>query len=178
MVDLKADCEQCGKSIDGKGSRFCSKSCSAIWAHSNRTADEWNRPKGDRHYKWDSDPGRDRYQYMHRRLKVERGKASRCINRESIGCTSKIFEWSHIHETDPSNVDNYQELCKTCHYHYDGHFGETHPRAKLSDLQVKEIRSRYSKGGITQMELAFEYGIKQPQVSSIIRLTSRTSNLQ
>lgn len=41
--------------------------------------------------------------------------------------------------------------------------------AKINALQAKEIRELYSKGGITQYQLADKYGLGQAQISRIIR---------
>jgi group I intron endonuclease len=46
--------------------------------------------------------------------------------------------------------------------------GCNNPNAKLKSEQVQEIRSLYLTGDFTQTELADRFGIKQPQVSSII----------
>ena len=46
--------------------------------------------------------------------------------------------------------------------------GENGPRAKLTWAQVMEIKAR-AKTRETQMELAKAFGIKQPQISRIIR---------
>jgi predicted XRE-type DNA-binding protein len=46
--------------------------------------------------------------------------------------------------------------------------GETNDNAKLTEAQVREI-DELVKGGATQMEVAARFGIKQPQVSRIIR---------
>jgi hypothetical protein len=40
--------------------------------------------------------------------------------------------------------------------------------ARLNDDLVREIRWRWEAGGITQMELARIYGVKQPTISSLI----------
>lgn len=45
--------------------------------------------------------------------------------------------------------------------------GENHGVAKLTNEQVREIRRRYAEGGITQKELAREYGMTN--ISYIIR---------
>ena len=37
--------------------------------------------------------------------------------------------------------------------------GEKHPFAKLTETQVREIRTRYANGGISHRKLAVEYGI-------------------
>lgn len=46
--------------------------------------------------------------------------------------------------------------------------GERCARAKLTWEQVNEMRRRYVTGGITQAQLATEYGIKEQSVSKII----------
>jgi hypothetical protein len=46
--------------------------------------------------------------------------------------------------------------------------GENGPRAKLTALQVEEIRQRYAAGGIRQKDLGQLYGISQAAVCSII----------
>jgi hypothetical protein len=47
--------------------------------------------------------------------------------------------------------------------------GELHGWAKLTEDQVAEIRERYSAGGVTQSQLATEYGIDSSGVSRIVR---------
>jgi hypothetical protein len=44
---------------------------------------------------------------------------------------------------------------------------------KTTDQQVREIVERYRQGGVTQLELAIEYGISRSQVSNYIRGTRR-----
>lgn len=47
--------------------------------------------------------------------------------------------------------------------------GENHHRAKLTNEQVKEIRRRYDAGGVSQKELADEFGAGQGTVHNIVR---------
>jgi hypothetical protein len=47
--------------------------------------------------------------------------------------------------------------------------GEHSSRAKLTDKQALDIIARYQAGGVFQAELAAEYGVSQPAISSIIR---------
>lgn len=47
--------------------------------------------------------------------------------------------------------------------------GERHHQARLKSRDAEEIRSRYAEGGLSQYELASEYGVHQPQVSRIVR---------
>jgi hypothetical protein len=44
--------------------------------------------------------------------------------------------------------------------------------AKITMNIAEEIRREYAKGGVKQKDLAVRYGLKQPQVSSIIRKAS------
>lgn len=47
--------------------------------------------------------------------------------------------------------------------------GESHRSARLTENQVRTIRQRYAASGITQYDLAREYGVSQFAISSIIR---------
>lgn len=51
---------------------------------------------------------------------------------------------------------------------------QANPNAKLTDSQVAEIRSLYSKGDVRQVDLAVMFGVEQAHVSRIIRQTSWT----
>lgn len=50
-----------------------------------------------------------------------------------------------------------------------GRRSEAHQMAKLTAEQVIEIRERHAAGGITQRQLAAEYGVSYPHVSLIVR---------
>lgn len=50
--------------------------------------------------------------------------------------------------------------------------GEKHPGVKLTTIQVREIRDRYSKGNIEQKELAIEYRVGSGTISDITRYKS------
>jgi len=50
-----------------------------------------------------------------------------------------------------------------------GRFGKHLGNRKLSPLQVEEIRSLYRVGDLTQQELASRYGVRQTNISEIIR---------
>lgn len=52
--------------------------------------------------------------------------------------------------------------------------GEHNGHAKLTDLQVEEIRRAYETGMRTQKQIAAEFGIGQSQVGRIVRGESRT----
>ncbi len=50
--------------------------------------------------------------------------------------------------------------------------GEKHGRAKISDLDVQKIRV-LANLGMTQKEIAKQFGLKQPHISEIIRRVAR-----
>lgn len=50
------------------------------------------------------------------------------------------------------------------------HFvGEQHPAAKMTAEQVADIRDRYARGLANQPQLAAEFGLRQQQISHIVR---------
>lgn len=50
--------------------------------------------------------------------------------------------------------------------------GASNPRARLTAEQVLELRALYATGQWRQVDLASRFGLKQPQVSEIVRRTS------
>ena len=66
-----------------------------------------------------------------------------------------------------SNADNVRD--RNDKGRYADTKGEKNPASKLTETQVREIRKKYANGGITQPQLALEYGFKQPSISDIIR---------
>lgn len=46
--------------------------------------------------------------------------------------------------------------------------GESHPSSKLTAEQVVDIRTRYAAGGISQAELAREYGVQGSSIRKIL----------
>lgn len=47
--------------------------------------------------------------------------------------------------------------------------GVAHPFAKLTEDDVFEIREAYAAGGVTQKELALQYGVHQAQICRVVR---------
>lgn len=47
--------------------------------------------------------------------------------------------------------------------------GERMGLAKLTDDKVREIRTRYAAGGVSQQALALEYGVNQTKISDVVR---------
>lgn len=54
--------------------------------------------------------------------------------------------------------------------------GEKHPRAKLTQVQVDEIRSKYVKGKYGYIRLANEYGVSDGAIFAIISGRSWNAN--
>jgi len=89
----------------------------------------------------------------------------------------------HHRDGNPINNDssNIQCLCRSCHMRVDGRMdglkeiqkqtpkrGENHPTAKLTFMQVIEIRKRYLEEKIFQYDLAKEHGVSQSLISAIV----------
>jgi hypothetical protein len=55
---------------------------------------------------------------QHRLVEAEYGKASQypCAD----GCGKQALDWSHTHDTDRNNINNYKPRCRSCHTKYDG----------------------------------------------------------
>lgn len=52
--------------------------------------------------------------------------------------------------------------------------GEKHGRCKLSDVQVADIRQRHAEGGVSQRQLAREFGVHHRQIGRILRYENRS----
>jgi hypothetical protein len=50
--------------------------------------------------------------------------------------------------------------------------GTAHGQAKLTEDRVRSIRDRYAAGGVTQKELAQEFGVCIANISMIVRRVS------
>jgi len=46
--------------------------------------------------------------------------------------------------------------------------GERHPRARLTTISVRAIRSRYAGGDVMQKRLATEYGVSAGTISQVV----------
>lgn len=64
-----------------------------------------------------------------------------------------------------THADNMQDCASKSRNHH----GESHFFAKMTPDLVREIRTRYANGGISQSTLAKEYGLFQTTVSELIR---------
>jgi hypothetical protein len=70
--------------------------------------------------------------------------------------------------TQRDNIDDMLRKGRSA-YGHPGRQGEKAWMAKLTDDQVREIRSLYEVGRISQLALARRYGITQTTIGSIVR---------
>lgn len=80
-----------------------------------------------------------------------------------------------------TSSDNTRDMHAKGRWHAGNQKGERNGRARLSDVQVAELRSLYvrqnrwrSRTGMTQSELAQRFGITQAWVSAIVRGVRRS----
>lgn len=56
------------------------------------------------------------YSGCHRRVRTARGPAK---FQTCVSCGKPARHWAHLHDTDPTNPQNYQAMCQPCHLAYD-----------------------------------------------------------
>jgi hypothetical protein len=56
------------------------------------------------------------YYGCHRRVRKTRGRAG---DLTCVDCEKQARHWAHIHGTDPTDPQNYQPMCQSCHWAYD-----------------------------------------------------------
>lgn len=117
-------------------------------------------------------------------IKYLGGKCVKCssksnLNVDHIDSKKKVDHriWSWAEDKRKKELDKCQLLCETCHQIKTTTNGE-HPKGEqnkaaiITVKEVLEIRKRYAAGGITQKQLAKEYGIKRETVTSIVNRRS------
>ena len=72
------------------------------------------------------------YDPIHKGVRYHRGSASQY---NCIDCELFAVEWSHIHNTDPYDIDNYEPRCKSCHCKYDKVVVQYDPRGESTAKQ-------------------------------------------
>ena len=154
-------CESCKEaSFMRIGQRACSQACGTELA--KQTRPDYH---GDANPKWRGNNAK--YLARHVRVRTARGKASG----HDCECGLQAFEWAHVHDTDPFDVQNYRPMCVKCHRAYDKPMvlrGESHPLTKLTESNVLVIRERYATGKETQTALAAEFGVLQGTIHKIV----------
>lgn len=94
---------------------------------------------GEEHNNW---TGNDiTYSGLHRRIRSIRGSAS---NFNCVDCGNIASEWSHIHNTDHNDVNNYQSRCRKCHVKYDDNPPPKSKKCKLGCLCGKHGDLNYA----------------------------------
>lgn len=63
-----------------------------------------------------------------------------------------------------TNADNVRDMDRKGRRVNTPHYGENHPAVITSDAIVAEIRQRYEQGGVRQVDLAKEYGLRTDAV--------------
>lgn len=110
--------------------------------------------------------GTARYVRFHRAIARARGRADQfpCID-----CGKQARDWSHRHDTDRVDVQNYDPRCRSCHIRQDNpQSGENNNSAKLTERDVVQIRALRSSG-LTQRVIADMFGVNQTAISKIVR---------
>lgn len=92
----------------------------------------------------------------HARVYRARGKAKERLC--EMDCGAQAAEWSHNHDTDPADPDNYRSLCRKCHIAYDWkpEWNENKSRAakkaweenqdRRDDLSLRNLGNQFAKG--------------------------------
>ena len=119
------------------------------------------------------------YKQIHAKLRICHGPAK---ERTCVDCLDVAKDWSHIHDTDPFDIDNYEPRCRKCHKKYDITDemcetivknlpllkGSDKKKKKIQESDVVEIRNLYETYKYTQTELAKRFRISQATVHQIV----------
>jgi hypothetical protein len=114
----------------------------------------------------------DEYHVNHKNVRAVRGPA---WQQACAHCGKQAAQWATVKGTAGESPDDFLPLCLPCHARYDDFgsrpafvlakpAGETHHSAKLTEDQVREIRSRTSETGAG---LAREFGVTESLISEI-----------
>ncbi|AMS02615.1 endonuclease [Gordonia phage Yvonnetastic] len=68
-----------------------------------------------------------------------------------------------------TQADNIRDMYSRSRNVNDGRPGTSHPMHKISDADVRDMRDRYSSGGVRYKDLALEYDLSEAQVGRIIK---------
>jgi len=112
-----------------------------------------------------------RKRYCHRealRRRVPQPDEFRRYVLHGLGCPSACLNYRHLRwgTMHDNNMDKHRDGTATA--------GERSPMARLTEVVVAEIRSRYAAGGVTQRQLADEYGVTVMTVNRAVRGQSWT----
>lgn len=140
-----------------------------------------------------------KYHLDHANVRAARGKASM---QDCIDCGKFALDWSHRHDTDPSDPNNYDPRCRSCHNKYDGprggakignnnaygnqnrlgHTNTAEHNAKLSQTRIDKygipdeiivcVRAMHASG-MSQRYIANHFNISTATVGRIVRYEKR-----
>jgi hypothetical protein len=108
------------------------------------------------------------YGGAHHRVRRARGPASEYL---CADCGEQAAHWSQVHGMTGLEPEHYAPRCVSCHGRYDSETrrrGENHGQAKLTNVQVQEIRCLYGSGRWTQQRLAERFGVHQTRISHLV----------
>ena len=96
---------------------------------------------------------------LHNERPIESGKhiLHSCDNRKCV---------NPHHLREGTNAENMADMVER--KRSPNNKGAKNPNVRLTDDQVREIREKWSVGGITQTKLAEEYKVNQTQISKIV----------
>jgi len=96
-------CKICGKQLSRYNATYCREHKGIAYT-------------GDKHPKWKGN--NVGYGALHTWVEREVGKASKCTNPKCKG-KSNIFEWANISGKYKRDLDDWKELCRSCHMVFD-----------------------------------------------------------
>ena len=130
---------------------------------------EWNGRTTADGYGWSTQPGPSKNILAHRAayiLWVGPIPSGRVLARHSCDNPPCINPAHLLLGTDADNSDDKISRKRQAN-------GERSGSAKLTDVQVDEIRARHAAGGVTQTALAREFGISSTHISNLINRLKR-----
>jgi hypothetical protein len=83
-----------------------------------------------------------------------------CCHNNGVAADNRLLNLRY--DTHKSNIDDRARHGRVPK-------GENHARAKLTELQVHEIRSAYKAGGVTLKQIAKKYGVNFTLIHAIIK---------
>jgi hypothetical protein len=100
------------------------------------------------------------YQLFHNRLIKD--KMNICHKCDNTSCVNP----HHLFEG--TQQDNMNDMTNKGRRRFNPSKGEKNGNVKLTEVQVKEIRAKYAKGGTSYRSLAKEYGLDNTTIGDII----------
>jgi hypothetical protein len=134
---------------------------------SRADSSEWtNRPRperlGNKHPLWKE---KVTYGNLHTWLNRRYPRKGFCTK-----CSKSPTEYANISKNYLRNIEDWIELCRSCHRRFDGQNGSGNYNAKLTEEKVKYIRDIWkSKYKPTQKELAIKFNVSRGLIGHIVR---------